>query len=209
MKKKVFAFRFSSPEEAAEFLDYVSRLIGNLAAEVRGSSVKIVVMAPSGEAESDFARIREVLRQWRMSRHFPRKGLYRHSLQMILSAASLKVSIPIAALVDSLKLSGFKARLDKVYLVTDARFDKVVEVASNFSAKYLEALRLPATPILKRLLAVLATVLDTSIDESLKKLLELGLARLDEESGRFLLTVNYTSALERLKDSMRSEREGL
>ncbi|RLE71204.1 MAG: hypothetical protein DRJ43_00230 [Thermoprotei archaeon] len=209
MKKKVFAFRFSSPEEAAEFLDYVSRLIGNLAAEVRGSSVKIVVMAPPGEAESDFARIREVLRQWRMSRHFPRKGLYRHSLQMILSAASLKVSIPIAALVDSLKLSGFKARLDKVYLVTDARFDKVVEVASNFSAKYLEALRLPATPILKRLLAVLATVLDTSIDESLKKLLELGLARLDEESGRFLLTVNYTSALERLKDSMRSEREGL
>lgn len=209
MKKKVFAFRFSSPEEAAEFLDYVSRLIGNLAAEVRGSSVKIVVMAPPGEAESDFARIREVLRQWRMSRHFPRKGLYRHSLQMILSAASLKVSIPIAALVDSLKLSGFKARLDKVYLVTDARFDEVVEVASNFSAKYLEALRLPATPILKRLLAVLATVLDTSIDESLKKLLELGLARLDEESGRFLLTVNYTSALERLKDSMRSEREGL
>jgi len=209
LKKKVFAFRFSSPEEAAEFLDYVSRLIGNLAAEVRGSSVKIVVMAPPGEAESDFARIREVLRQWRMSRHFPRKGLYRHSLQMILSAASLKVSIPIAALVDSLKLSGFKARLDKVYLVTDARFDKVVEVASNFSAKYLEALRLPATPILKRLLAVLATVLDTSIDESLKKLLELGLARLDEESGRFLLTVNYTSALERLKDSMRSEREGL
>ncbi|RLF06249.1 MAG: hypothetical protein DRK00_02180 [Thermoprotei archaeon] len=207
-KKRVISVRFASPSEAAEFLEHVSKLLGNLAAEVKGCSVKLVVMAPPEELDREYARVREALRQWRMSRQLPRRGVYRHHMGMVLSSASLKVSIPVAALIELLQLKGFKARLEGSYIVSSATFEQVVEEASRLSEKYAEALRLLATPMLKRLAAVLAAALECSVEEALEKMEALGLTKVDERYGRLVLSTNYEEALKRIRSLVVEERGG-
>ncbi|RLF00046.1 MAG: hypothetical protein DRJ57_01480 [Thermoprotei archaeon] len=199
LKKRVISVRFASPSEAAEFLEHVSKLLGNLAAEVKGCSVKLVVMAPPEELDREYARVREALRQWRMSRQLPRRGVYRHHMSMVLSSASLKVSIPVAALVELLQLKGFRAKLEGGYIVSSATFEQVVEEASRLSEKYAEALRLLATPMLKRLAAILAAALGCTVEEALKRMEALGLTKVDEKYRRLVLAINYEEALKRIR----------
>lgn len=199
VKKRVLSVKFASPGEAAEFLEHVSKLLGNLAAEVKGCSIKLIVMAPPEELDREYAKVREALRRWRLSRQLPRRGAYRHHIGMVLSSANLKVSIPVAALVELLRLKGFKAELRGSYVVSSAAFEQVVEEATRFSEKYAETLRLLATPTLKRLAAILAAALGCSVEEALERMRALGLMKVDDEYGRLVPTTNYEEALKRIR----------
>jgi len=195
-KRRVITIRFASSREAAEFLQYAASLVSNLAAEQSGSALKLILLEPS---EDDYRKLMELLRQWRLSRQAPRKGVYRHSVTLLLSSMDLKVGIPVSALADILALKGYRAALEGGYLVTNAPFDTVVKLGELFSSRYADAVLIPAPPMVRRLIAVLATVREVTVDEALEELERMGLVKLDEGSGRYVLTRNYEQALDELR----------
>ncbi|MEM1853127.1 MAG: DUF2067 family protein [Thermofilaceae archaeon] len=207
-RKRVITLKFASASEAAEFLQYALARVGNLAAEQSGPSLKLILLAPPVKSEEDYRKLIALLKEWRTSRQAPRKGFFRHSIGLLLASANLKVSIPLAALADTLTLMGYRARVDGGHLVTNAPFKRAVEVAETFSAKYSEALETPAAPLARRLAAVLATALDLTVEEAFEKLQRLGIVKVDEESGKYVLSVNYEESLKRLSnlDSSREAR---
>lgn len=197
-RRKVVSLKFASASEAAEFLQHALSRIENLAAEQSGSTLKLILLAPPGKAEKDYRKLVSLLKEWRTSRLAPRRGFFRHSVGLLLASANLKVGIPVSAIVDTLRLMGYKARVEKGYMVTSAPFDRAVQVAEAFSAKYAEALETPAAPLARRLAAVVATALNLTLERAFDKLQRSNLVTLDEDKGRHELRVSYEEALKAL-----------
>ena len=198
-RARVVTLRFATPGEATEFLHHVVSRVSNVAAEQSGSLLKIILLAPSGGSEDDYRKLLALLRQWRLSRQSPRRGVYKHDVSLLLSSANLKVGIPLAAVVDTLSLMGFQARMEGPYLVTNATFERVVKAAEEFSRKYAEALEVAAPPLVRRLIAVTSTAFGQPVDEALEKLVGMGVIKLDEATKKYVLAVSYNEALNEVR----------
>jgi len=195
LRKRIIALRFGSSQEAAEFLSLVSEQMGDrVIVEQSGSSVKLIIPPSSGDARGDYAKLLSLIRQWRLSRQSPRGGVFKHSVALLLSAAKLRVGIPVSAVAELLQLKGFRAELEGGFLKTSADFESAVRAAEEFSEKYAEALDLEAAPLVRRLAAVLAAAHDRSIDEVVEALKSAGLVK-ESEEGKLVLAVNYAEAL--------------
>ena len=197
MRKRIIALRFGSSQEAAEFLSLVSEQMGDrVIVEQSGSSVKLIIPPSSDDARGDYDKLLSLIRQWRLSRQSPRGGVFKHSVTLLLSAAKLRVGIPVSAVAELLQLKGFRAKLEGGFLETSADFESAVGAAEKFSEKYAEALDLEAAPLVRRLAAVLAAAHDRSIDEVVEALKSAGLVK-ESEEGKLVLAVNYAEALKR------------
>lgn len=201
-RRKVVTLKFTAASEAADFLHHALSRIENLAAEQSGSTLKLILLAPPGDTVKDYRKLIALLKEWRMSRQAPRKGFFRHSIGLLLASANLKVGIPVAAIADTLTIMGYKARIEKGFLVTSASFEQVVRVAEVFSAKYTEAIEIPAAPLSRRLAAVVATALGLTVEEAFNKLQRLNIITLRENKGRYELRVNYEEALQAILESL-------
>jgi len=176
-------------------LSFVSEVAGNVIVEQSGTSVKLIIPEYSKDARGDYAKLLALVKQWRLSRQSPRKGVFKHSVTMLLSAAKLKVGIPVSAIVELLQLKGYRAKLADVFIETNADFESTVRVVEEFSERYAETMELDAAPLVKRLAAVLATAYNRSIDEVVEALKGAGLVKENEE--RLVLAVNYADALKK------------
>lgn len=196
MSKKLITLRFRTTKEAAEFLSFVSEVVDNVIVEQSGTSVKLIIPEYSKDARGDYAKLLALVKQWRLSRQSPRKGVFKHSVTMLLSAAKLKVGIPVSAIVELLQLKGYRAKLAGGFIETNADFESTVGVVEEFSERYAETMELDAAPLVKRLAAVLATAYNRSIDEVVEALRGAGLVRENEEE-KLVLAVNYEDALKK------------
>lgn len=194
-KRRVITIKFTSSKEAAEFLEQALSLVGNMAAVHSRDSLKLILLAPPSEAENDYRRLLTLLRQWKLSRRAPRRGVYKHSVSLLLSSANLKIGVPVAAVADTLALMGFVARVEGGYLVTNATLEQAVRAAELLSRKYVETLEVPASPLVRRLAAVLAASKGTTVDEAVKELQRRDIIKLDEGSGKLVLTLDYKEAI--------------
>lgn len=206
MRRKVITLRFLSTQEAIEFLEYITRIYSKemIGGEIKGTTVRLFLKASFSSDEAFISRIKEAIGHWKSSRRPNVTGEYRHNIRMILSQASLEVGIPVRAIIDVLKLKGFKARLEGGHIVTNADHNTLVSIISEFSSRYAEALRIIATPMLKRLVAVIATVQALNVEDALNNLYSRGVASLKDN--RWTLTVNYDSALKILEMNPSAER---
>lgn len=198
MRKRLITLRFSSPREAAEFLSFVSEMVSKVIVEQSGASVKLIIPESSKDAKGDYAKLLALVKQWKLSRQSPRKGVFKHSVTMLLTAARLKVGIPVSAVVELLQLKGFRAELEQSFIVTSADFERTVKAVEALSEKYAEALGLNAAPLVKRLAAVLAAAYDRPVDEVVEVLRNAGLVEENEEE-KIVLTANYAVALKRAR----------
>ncbi len=199
MRKRVIALRFGSPQEAAEFLSLVSERVGDqVIVEQSGSSVKLIIPPSSDDARGVYTKLLSLIRQWKLSRQSPRGGVYRHSVALLLSAAKLRVGIPVSAVAELLQLKGFRTKFEGGFLETDAGFEAAVKAAEELSKRYAEALDLKAAPLVRRLAAVLAAAYGRPVDEVIEALEGTGLVR-EDEGGRLLLAVNYADALRKAR----------
>jgi hypothetical protein len=196
LRKKLITLRFRTTKEAAEFLSFVSEVVDNVIVEQSGTSVKLVIPEYSKDARGDYAKLLALVKQWRLSRQSPRKGVFKHSVTMLLSAAKLKVGIPVSAIVELLQLKGYRAKLAGGFIETNADFESTIRVVEEFSERYAETMELDAAPLVKRLAAVLATAYNRSIDEVVEALRGAGLVRENEEE-KLVLAVNYEDALKK------------
>jgi len=196
LSKKLITLRFRTTKEAAEFLSFVSEVVDNVIVEQSGTSVKLIIPEYSKDARGDYAKLLALVKQWRLSRQSPRKGVFKHSITMLLSAAKLKVGIPVSAIVELLQLKGHRAKLAGGFIETNADFESTVRVVEEFSERYAETMELDAAPLVKRLAAVLATAYNRSIDEVVEALRGAGLVRENEEE-KLVLAVNYEDALKK------------
>ncbi|MEM1508528.1 MAG: DUF2067 family protein [Thermofilaceae archaeon] len=197
--KKTITLNFKSSSEATEFLEHVVPFLGGGAAEIKGCFLKLVLMGTPDKLEENYTKIMEIAKQWRLSRRLPKQGLFRHNLGLILPSTKLVIGIPLTAIVDVLTLRGYQARLEKGYITTNASYSEVCEIAGALSEKYSEALPLQATPSLKKLVAVLAVVIDAEVKEVLERLKVLGLAREDTSTKCYTLASGYNEALQKVK----------
>lgn len=199
VKKRVVTLKFDSSTEAFDFLTFVLSSLKNVTGEQVGSKVKLVLESSSDEPDEDYQKIRSLVRQWGASRQYPRAGLYRHSLRLLLSTANLVVGIPVEAVADLLALKGFKAQIEGGNIVTNADFKLVVKVAEVFAEKYAKALRLESTPQVKRLAALYAATYGCTIDQAVDELKSRGLVKEEENARRLVLTASYSECLEAMK----------
>lgn len=200
MRKRLITLRFRTSKEAAEFLSFVSEAAGNVIVEQSGTSVKLIIPESSKDARGDYAKLLALVKQWRLSRESPRKGVFKHSTTMLFSAARLKVGIPVSAIVELLQLKGYRAKLAGGTIETNADFERTVRIMEEFSERYAETMELDAAPLVKRLAAVLATAFNRSIDEVVEALRGAGLVKENEE--RLVLAVNYADALKKASSMM-------
>ncbi len=205
--KKIIALNFKSPGEAAEFLERVRPFIGSGAAEVKGCFLKLALVGEPEELRESYARVMEIVRQWKLSRRLPKQGLFRHSLGLLLLSTKMAVGIPLTAIADALALKGYQARLEKGYIITNADYSEVCKIAETLSEKYLEALSLRATPLLKRLAAILAAATGAEVKEALERLKVLGLAHEDASAKCCTLATGYNEALQRVKAFLSAPQE--
>jgi hypothetical protein len=200
LRKRLITLRFRTSKEAAEFLSFVSEAAGNVIVEQSGTSVKLIIPESSKDARGDYAKLLALVKQWRLSRESPRKGVFKHSTTMLFSAARLKVGIPVSAIVELLQLKGYRAKLAGGTIETNADFERTVRIMEEFSERYAETMELDAAPLVKRLAAVLATAFNRSIDEVVEALRGAGLVKENEE--RLVLAVNYADALKKASSMM-------
>jgi len=200
LRKRLITLRFRTSKEAAEFLSFVSEAAGNVIVEQSGTSVKLIIPESSKDARGDYAKLLALVKQWRLSRQSPRKGVFKHSTTMLFSAARLKVGIPVSAIVELLQLKGYRAKLAGGTIETNADFERTVRIMEEFSERYAETMELDAAPLVKRLAAVLATAFNRSIDEVVEALRGAGLVKENEE--RLVLAVNYADALKKASSMM-------
>lgn len=191
--------RFSTPGEAAEFVELASRTAKNLLISQAGSLVKVIL--PTTGVKGEYAKVMSLVKQWKLSRGVPRGGVYKHSAGLLLSSTQLRVATPLAAVAEVLQLIGFTARVEGGYVVTSASFSQALRAVEALSDKYAEALELDAAPMARRLAAVLAAARSLPLKEAVEELRERGLAKVDERSGRLALAVNYEEALQRLRET--------
>ncbi|MCX8180535.1 MAG: DUF2067 domain-containing protein [Thermofilaceae archaeon] len=199
VKKRVVTIKFSSSTEALDFLVFALSSLKNVTGEQVGSKVKLVLISSSDEPDDDYHKIISIVRQWGASRQYPRAGLYRHSLGLLLSTANLVVGIPVEAVAELLALKGFKAQLEGGNIVTNADFKLVVKVAEVFAEKYARALQLESTPQVKRLVALYAATYECTIDQAVDELKRRGLVKEEENTRRLVLTASYSECLEAVK----------
>lgn len=202
MVHRYIVFSFSSPREAIEFMEHVQKVMKprRIDATLRGSKVKITLHASPEDISDVVAYLKRVVREWRRARVRVR-GNYRYSIPFLLRSVTLDVSIPVNAVVDILRLRGFSAEMDGLMLVTNASLDAVKRFIHLFSAKYKDALGLSATPLLKRLLAVVSAAKEVDLSDAFSLLVDKGIARYDPGQDKYILAAKYEDAIKMISSS--------
>ncbi len=206
MSEKYLLFSFSDVGEAIDFLEYLTRLIPKryYTGEIKGKKLKIFIKASPDEVDRIIDTIRKGYSEWRLSKTVI-KGVYKHSIPMLLKIAKLKIAIPVQGLRDILYLSGYKSEIKGNILYSDAPLDVIKCLAEVLSEKYDESIYLNATPLVKRLVAVIAALTGKSIDYTVKFLLENGLIRYNEYN-KLVLRKKYEDALKDLPNILKRSR---
>ncbi len=193
MRERQITVSFPDSAAAADFIRYIEKRFGgyDLYVVAKGAKVRVIVK----DTRPDVAeKIKQIAKIWRTM--YGRGGGNIVPLQVLLSMAELKTGIPIGGLLDVLRLMGLKAELKQGYLLTSLSLEQLAQVARRFSEEYSKALRLNATSLTKRLVAVLSTATGNGIEWSLERLLELNIVKL--ENNKYILKLNYESALAKL-----------
>lgn len=197
-EKHAVTFVFNSSKEALAFLDSIGRVVGlkNIVGELKGNKVKIYIKARGENREKILREVKALYVQSKPPIATYRKRKYKVST--LLKLASLKISIPVSALIDLLRLRDCKAELVGDQIETSCDIEFVREEAERLSEKYSEVVFLNATASLKRLLAVVSAYLDADPREILEKLLEEGL--IVTNRNRYALRDNYQLSLRKTLD---------
>lgn len=188
-------FNFSNSDEALKFVEVLYKKLGkrSIIGEVKGSKVKVFI--PFTE---DYRKIvREVKLLYSEVHTKLSYKPYRFEVTTILSASNLRVAIPVQALIDALKLKGYEARLEGGYLVTNARFQYITELAEKISEFYEETIRRKITSPLRRLVTAIAAAAEISVDEVLDLLLRSEF--IEYRNNEVVLKSNPENVLEKLK----------
>lgn len=200
MKGVLLTFTFNNSAEALKFIEVLNRKIGRGAVlgEVKGNKVKVFI--PFSENYRKTVReVKLLYFELHSSMDFRPK---RFEISTVLSASNLKVAIPVQALIDILKLEGYEARLEGSYLVTNARFQHVTELAERISEHYEEAVKQGLAAPLRRIVAVVATYMDTQVSDAINLLLKAGF--IDRKDGEFVLRSKPEDIIDKIAELLKS-----
>ena len=193
-ERHALTFVFQTPNEAIEFLIRVRKTpsLKGIAGEVKGNKVKIYVMGKGANREKLIKEIKMLYKQTKEPKasYFTR----RYSLSLILRLAPIKISIPVKALVDLLRLEGCKVKQEGDLLESNCSLNFIQEKAKILSEKYYDVVYFNAPASFKRLVAVLAAFYEENVEKIIAELLEKGLIK--KEDGRYSLLHNYQLSLE-------------
>ncbi|MEM1516328.1 MAG: DUF2067 family protein [Thermofilum sp.] len=196
MKGVVLTFNFGSSAEALKFIEVLSKKVGRgaILGEIKGNKVKVFV--PFSE------NYRKTVREIKLIYFELHSGAdyrpKRFEISTVLSASNLKVAIPVQALVDALRLEGYEARLEGNHLVTNAKFQHLAELAEKISERYEEAARQRLAAPLRRLVAVVATHMNTSISDAIDLLQKLGF--IESKNSELVLRFRPEDIMNKLRD---------
>mgnify|MGYP001772750263 CR=1 FL=1 len=204
LKGVTLTFTFASSAEAVKFIELLNKKLGKgcFLGEIKGNKVKVFI--PLGK---DHRRLVQEVKHLYAEVHS--SSAYRprsFEVTTVFSASNLKVAIPVQALLEALRVEGYKAELRGSRIVTDASFQHLTELAERLSEAYSEAVRLKLTSPLRRIAAVAAVCSSSSVDQALKLLMDQGLVTRSKDG--YLLAMTPDAVVEKLKDVLGKRRTG-
>ncbi len=175
MKVRRFVIKCINEEACLELLNKITEEVSAMwmKTEVKKNQLLIEALGMPYELKELRYQIEEIKKRIEMK--------YRPYVEIKVSEfpKRAQVSVPIDALVETLKLMGYQVSLDNNVLRVDADFDEVVEVAKKLKSVYdtsdVVRFRLPHTA--KKAVAVVSTALSVDPEEVVRVLLDLGYLR--------------------------------
>jgi len=198
MYHRVFLFSFSDYEEALKFIELLSEHLkgANIIVDFKGTTVRVRIYGSRSDIESTFLKIKDLVA---IVKGESKGGLRKYPLRYILTNANLKAPIPVNLIQDVLVLRGFKAEIKRGHIVTDASLKEVQRILETISEIYLKLREVKASPRAKKVIALLATLTGSSIEESLKMLIDEGIIRTVEKTKAYVITCKYEAAIEAVR----------
>ena len=188
-----FHASFRSREEVQTFLELVQRFVHGVeyVIDVRGTSVRIRLLGTSSEVEKAYFRIRGIEAAVK-----GRPGLRTYPLELVFGEADVEAAIPGDLLVPALEVMGFRAKVSRGALVTDADFRQVVELVEKLSRAYRRLMDEPISARAKRLVALYMVATGSDVEEAVGELARLGILQMGNVVS---LADEYDKALSKLK----------
>lgn len=190
-----------SGEECEEVLAYILENVKarNISYRVTPSGIHIVIRGLEPEIRDAWQRIRYYVSLAKRLRSG--RGMMEIPLNHLAKEAGVTVSAQ--ALVEALKLRGYKAEFVGGLLRSDAPRDELVELARALGEMSRElGLRVRGSAA-RRMVSVAVALTGIGVEEVLKEAEKLGLLIYDEDSDRFVLTREWRDALRFLIKTLR------
>ncbi len=197
-----------SKEDCLELAEHILRARGVNASllkyEIRGGSLTITVFGSSIEKTACRNAILRAFREWREIKGW-RSGTPRGHSKIRLNYLMRLVGKPFItdALVETLRHLGYEASVEGDYLVSNVRWEVVVDLASKLGSKLEELVRLKprASHSAKALITAASVLLDMKVGVLVEELRSRGVLR--EEGPRLTLRREWRNLLkELLKEGM-------
>ena len=125
-----------------------------------------------------------------------RPGLRTYPLELVFGEADVEAAIPGDLLVPALEVMGFRAKVSRGALVTDADFRQVVELVEKLSRAYKRLMDEPISARAKRLVALYMVATGSDVEEAVGELARLGILQMGNVVS---LADEYDKALSKLK----------
>ncbi|MEZ0345080.1 MAG: DUF2067 family protein [Infirmifilum sp.] len=195
MRGRTLTLVFSSAEEALNFLKKLERFLPgkSFLGELKVNKVKIFI-PESDNAEQVLGKIRELYNQQKQLHTYNAPRDY--DIPTLFSLSKLEVPIPLAVVVDSLRVQGFKAEVFGEKLRTNAPLNVITKNIESISIIYRELLEFKMTAQARRLIALFSHVNNIPSEDAIKQLSTLGL--IVDRGGVISLKVNYEVAVKTL-----------
>lgn len=121
------------------------------------------------------------------------KGLAKYRIDLLQSVSDAPLPVSPLALVELLRLNGYKVRVENGVIETDAGGETIREYYRKLSEIYTHLARIPSTAPTKRLIAVYAAYRNLTPQESIDILEDMGLIKV--EGRKLVITHNFKEAL--------------
>ncbi len=197
---KRIVLSFSSRDEVIRFLELMTRRVRASQIVARTKPNNQVELVLQGDPEEISVMIYDLRRLANAIRAMSRRvhELTSYDISVLLDLAKLEASIPIDAVLEALRLSGFRVEERSGRIVTNADLNEVLSVMERMSALYKKMMDLPLTPQVKRIVAICAVASGRDLEETIEMLLNANVIQRHAQTGLLTLAVSYGDAVKAL-----------
>lgn len=208
MSYRIIKFSFNNKDEAIDFIELINTQLktANLIVDLKGNIVSVKIYGTKDEIKGIISELKDLLS---LVRSREKGAFLKVSIKHLLSSVNLKASIPINLILEIVQMKGYEIRMNKGYLVTNASFELLKDIAIKLSNAYFKLKNIQATPKAKRIIALYSLLFDKDINDSIKELHKMRIINVIKDLGRYTLSSNYEEAVDKIKNLLKQSSKNV